>query len=203
MPSRVHKNVTGLKKQERRHTKRMGYTHYWEGKDITEHPHCQDVLEMMKKVFEEEIKLYDGEVETELGGEEEALVEDWFKIGKGTIYFEGECESFCYNGGEWGFCKTQRYGYDMHVVAVLCILHSVFGVDVDSDGFKEDWEVGFKLAKKHFPGVHNPMDLVEIKGGEGEEDKVVCRHCHENSGELLDLGFKDRQTSMDDYFTKK
>jgi hypothetical protein len=57
----------------------------------------------------------------------------------------------------WDFCKTNNKPYDDVVVACLCVLAET-GLAVDSDGDKEEWEVGRKLAEK---ALGRPVQIPE------------------------------------------
>lgn len=75
----------------------------------------------------------------------------------GAIHFDGvgadvyETFRIMQNGGENGFCKTERRPYDVVVAAILCYLGSITGlyeVHVYDD---DDYAAGLALAKRALP----------------------------------------------------
>jgi len=70
--------------------------------------------------------------------------------------------------GEWSFCKTGQEPYDEVVTAILisAFLRGAL-VDLDSDGFVEDWAAGIALYEKAVSplGTHERTALIGKIGG--------------------------------------
>lgn len=147
----------------------MGYTHYWKQPRNLKKAEMAELCLITRLIIDEA----EGKCTNTAGGH---YASDPVKIAGGHgdgrpiigpdyINFNGEGdlshETFhvnakrgpSYDGEprtEWGgdFCKTARKPYDVVVTAILSVLASEYNFNVGTDGEREDWDEGVKLATK-------------------------------------------------------
>ena len=76
------------------------------------------------------------------------------------------CETFALDqqGGGSMSCKTNRMPYDAVVVAILCYLDAEWPTcfrDIESDGWRDEWENGLALAKRALPELADRLEIPE------------------------------------------
>lgn len=124
----------------------MGYTHYWNKKEVDENEYTAAIKDIAKIVNSKKNILADGTGdkgtkptttgEISFNGIDDKSYETFF-LPKTAA----EMKSF-------DFCKTARKPYDIVVTACLCRLGEVKGISVSSDGNASDWTAGVELASK-------------------------------------------------------
>ena len=162
----------------------MGYTHYWgfvkppKGQAQQTEADYQRALTQCRKV----VNFYQKRAYTDdrLSGYTAhtlKFVYGGLKInGKGPLMHEdfvmrehfnqNKRDTSCYaHQFGWDFCKTARKPYDEVVVACLIILTKYLGASIEpmSDGDREDWKAGLKLARRatRLTGLRIPKDIVK------------------------------------------
>jgi len=130
----------------------MGYTHYFDFK-----------AKPPKDVWEDFIKAKDAILKqhAESGGFPIEDLSDLYTVdinGVGDDAFEN---LVLHPDPGWSFCKTGQRPYDVVVVAVLCALATICKdyVLVTSDGDREDWLEGQKLACDALGQVEIPSTI--------------------------------------------
>ena len=144
----------------------MGYTHYWDFKDI-ESKELEEVYqkaisqcETVVKAYNLHMKLIDFKNPDRLSGYTAHAPSGQYKGLKVNGTKELSCEDFImrehYSQNESNFCKTAQKPYDTAVVACLIILKYYLedNFNVESDGDTSDWIDGLELAR----------DILKLKG---------------------------------------
>lgn len=151
----------------------MGYTHYWQQKrDFTKAEWAEitaaarDIVADVQNVQGIPLADWGGD-----GGTQPLIDDDEISLnGLG----DHSCETFRIDrkrppkksyqtpkerGG--GFCKTNRYDYDVAVTAILCVVEAIAegALGVDSDGNGHDWLPGVQLARRVAPRYANVLDI--------------------------------------------
>ena len=142
----------------------MGYTHYWTiKKPVTKEVMVKLATDMQKI----EQHFLENEVVADIAGDVVKLADGG---GQGDRVDYGNDDKICFNGTEendnyhetfivavgdtgFEFCKTNRKPYDLAVCLMLLAMehHLKGGVDISSDGDKNDWGQAFDLYTKIFP----------------------------------------------------
>lgn len=144
----------------------MGYTHYWNKKEVDENEYTAAIKDIAKIVNSKKNILADGTGdkgtkptttgEISFNGIDDKSHETFF-LPKTAA----EMKSF-------DFCKTARKPYDIVVTACLCRLGEVKGISVSSDGSASDWTAGVALASKvlgrkvSIPSLNEEEEEVEL-----------------------------------------
>jgi len=137
----------------------MGYTHYWEAKNIepdtfaTLATQASKVASIAKKEGLAEVAYECDEADRD----PEFSAEMIHLNGKDD---EGH-ETFVLAPGDSGFqfCKTAMKPYDVVVTATLCLLAHHTGTEVSSDGERSDWKPGLALAQQVLPECQIPPNV--------------------------------------------
>lgn len=122
----------------------MGYTHYFSVNKTIDPKTWIKICQNVSKVLEHEncpkIQFESDSTKLPLVDKNTIRFNGVLELGHETFYLERE--------GCSEFCKTAQKPYDMAVVAVLCIIGHFASakVDIASDGDRNDWEQGLKLA---------------------------------------------------------
>lgn len=147
----------------------MGYTHYWKLK-AEYNNFYDDAIKDILKIVENHKDILEFEKTEEyisFNGKNESCENMVFYFDikrRKTNYSKPDNDGFYFN-----FVKTRRREYDKIVTACLTVLFNYMGEEcpISSDGYREDWEEGLKIAEKVLEDSFvNPIGRVY-----GDEDK--------------------------------
>lgn len=145
----------------------MGYTHYWsfnkpgKGRTLEVERAYQRAIKACTKIAQA--------YQAKATGDERLSGYTAFTSNYGGIKLNGKednmHEDFCMRehfrqNETWQFCKTARKPYDIVVTACLATMKFYLkdNFTVDSDGYKEEWDEGVKLARKVLKAlIKNPI----------------------------------------------
>lgn len=120
----------------------MGYTHYWRASRVDSAAYAlalSDIAVMLDQVPADLIEV-------------EALPPDGVQFnGIAALNLDHETFYLPAHAGalkSFQFCKTAQKPYDLAVTACLARLAEIPGIEVSSDGDREEWEAGVALASK-------------------------------------------------------
>jgi hypothetical protein len=142
----------------------MGYTHYWrkEESNPINKTKLKDAINVMRNI----------------ANDNKDILADWdgekkFRNHVSMVRFNGSAidnndhETFAILknwDGSFCFCKTARKPYDKVVTACLVVLKHFLGDDVkvSSDGNKEEWSEGLKIASNYIENIDEKNILKDI-----------------------------------------
>ena len=134
----------------------MGYTHYWQAKQIepsifamlSQQVAAAAEIARTQEIVEVAYEMDQTDRPPEFNGE--------------VIRFNGKDDDghetfmLAYDDSGFRYCKTAQKPYDIVVVAALCLLAHHADPEVTSDGGLEDWEGGLALAREVEPDCKMP-----------------------------------------------